>query len=271
MTGPQAHWLKEGRRLHLHHGPIDLIIDAEGPDAAAAFTAAHGRFQTILTELVEELDHLRRPLGRYKFHHPTARRMANAIQPFDDYATPMAAVAGSVADEILSAMTPLKLTRANVNNGGDIAFHLAPGETVQALGPAGPVRIAHRDPVRGLATSGRTGRSLSLGIADAVTVAAPTAAAADAAATLIANRVDLPGHPAITRTPAAQIDPDSDLGTRLVTTALGPLTPSEIAAALSSGQSFAQRLVARGLITSAALSLCGQTRTTTSTKALTHA
>ena len=66
--------------------------------------------------------------------------------------------------------------------------------------------------MRGIATSGWRGRSFSLGIADAVTVLADRAAAADAAATIIANAVDLPGHPAIVRVPACELAPDSDLG-----------------------------------------------------------
>ena len=77
------------------------------------------------------------------------------------------------------------------------------------------------DPSRGVATSGRHGRSFSLGIADAVTVLARTASQADAAATIIANAVDLPGHPAIVRCPACDLQPDSDLGARLVTREVG--------------------------------------------------
>ena len=80
------------------------------------------------------------------------------------------------------------------------------------------------DPARGIATSGRHGRSFSLGIADAVTVLARTAAQADAAATIIANAVDLPGHPAILRCPAHDLQPDSDLGARLVTRDVGDLS-----------------------------------------------
>jgi uncharacterized protein len=76
----------------------------------------------------------------------------------------------------------------------------------------GAIEITRDMPVRGIATSGRHGRSLSLGIADSVTVLAATAAAADAAATLIANAVDLPGHAAVRRAPACSLDPDSDLG-----------------------------------------------------------
>ena len=30
MSGPQASLLSDGRRLHLNHGPIDLIVEAFG-------------------------------------------------------------------------------------------------------------------------------------------------------------------------------------------------------------------------------------------------
>ena len=72
-------------------------------------------------------------------------------------------------------------------------------------------RIDAADPVRGIATSGWRGRSFSLGIADAVTVLAERASLADAAATLIANAVDLPGHPAVTRVPALSFSPTATL------------------------------------------------------------
>ena len=45
--------------------------------------------------------------------------------------------------------------------------------------------------------------------------------------------VDLPGHAAIVRQPANQLSPDSDLGPRPVTTAVGPLTPAEARDALA--------------------------------------
>ena len=98
------------------------------------------------------------------------------------------------------------------------------------------------DLVRGIATSGRHGRSFSRGIADAVTVLAKTAAQADAAATIIANAVDLPGHPAILRMPANELQPDSDLGCRLVTRDVGALTEQEIEEALEAGRRRAQQL-----------------------------
>ena len=122
------------------------------------------------------------------------------------------------------------------------------------------VTIRFEDPVRGIATSGWRGRSHSLGIADAVTVLAADAATADAAATLIANAIDLPGHPAIERAPARQLAPESDLGDRLVTTNVGKLTDDEVADALERGRAVADDFVLRGLIVSAALFLNGQSR-----------
>ncbi|PBB45148.1 hypothetical protein CK222_01115 [Mesorhizobium sp. WSM3866] len=272
MNGPQAHWLADGRRLHLNHGPIDLIVEAFG-DAAerrAACAQAVARFQTILTELVEELPELRRPasLTPSVFAGPTARRMEAAVAPLAEcFITPMAAVAGSVADEVLAALLAGRLLeRAYVNNGGDSAIHLGKGGTITLAiagtghGMADRITIRAEDGVRGVATSGWRGRSFSLGIADAVTVLARTGAEADAAATLIANAVDLPGHPAVHRVPARDLSPDSDLGERLVTQGVGGLAPGEVARALDNGLAVAENFRRRGLIAASALFLAGQTR-----------
>jgi ApbE superfamily uncharacterized protein (UPF0280 family) len=48
---PMAAILPCGTRLHLQHGPIDLIISADG-QRERAFEAANACFQTVLTELV---------------------------------------------------------------------------------------------------------------------------------------------------------------------------------------------------------------------------
>jgi hypothetical protein len=98
-----------------------------------------------------------------------------------------------------------------------------------------------------------------LGIADAVTVLARTASQADAAATIIGNAVDLSGHPAIVRCPANELQPDSDLGARLVTRVVGALRPAEVDDALAAGAACAQKLLAAGLIEGAALRLLGET------------
>ncbi len=272
--GPQGRMLPDGRRLHLNHGPIDLVIEAEGDhdEAQAALIQAARRFEGLLDELVEELALLRRPLDPAAppdLQGPIARRMLAATLPFAArFVTPMAAVAGAVADEVLEAMIFRRtLAKAYVNDGGDVAIHLGPGEEMRAalaVGErarnAGTAVIRHEDPARGIATSGRGGRSLSLGIAEAATVLAPSAALADVAATLIANAVDLPGHPAVTRGPATDEDPDSDLGARLVTLGVGPLPEADVAQALDAGLRVAEEFRARGLIQAAALFLQGEAR-----------
>jgi uncharacterized protein len=248
-------------------------VEANGREAEvrAAYDAAVRRFTGLLDQLCAELTELR------KAAHPThcalegvvARRMHAAVAPFaaDQFITPMAAVAGSVAEEILGVMqAAADLRRSYVNNGGDIALHLAAGERLSiglmdrpdSLGVMRTFAIDADDPSRGIATSGRHGRSFSLGIADAVTVLARTASQADAAATVIANAVDLPGHPAILRRPANELQMDTDLGSRLVTREVGKLASRDIADALAAGETVARKLLVDGLIDGAALCLAGE-------------
>src|SRR3954465_6910156 len=175
---PQIALLPDGKRLHLQDGPIDLVIEAKGTDGdvRAAYDAGALRFTGLLDELCEELVELRRAAdpARCSLKGVVARRMHAAGAPFadDDFITPMAAVAGSVAEEILGAMlAAAPLDRAYVNNGGDIALHLS-GDATFSVGAmdrperSGVMRsmtIDASDPVRGIATSGRHGRSFSLG------------------------------------------------------------------------------------------------------------
>ncbi len=271
----QIRLLPDGHRLHMHDGPIDLIVGGSGEprEIDAAYRAAGARFVTVLDELCGELQLLRRAAGQ-DFPLPNgriARRMVEAVRPYASrsFITPMAAVAGAVAEEILYTMTEAAvLSRAYVNDGGDIAIHLANGEKF-VVGMVerpdrpslfGSTTIESSDPVRGIATSGWRGRSFSLGIADAVTVLAATAAKADAAATIIANAIDLLGNAKIGRAPARELAPDSDLGDLLVTQSVGELTPGEIDEALSSGLRVAESLRESGLIHAAALHLQGETR-----------
>ena len=271
----QIRLLPDDRRLHLHDGPIDIVLQAWGSSHSIedAYRAAATRFSTILDELCTELTLLRKPFpqdsewpdGR------VARRMTAAVMPYAAryFITPMAAVAGAVAEEILSAMlSAADLSRAYVNDGGDIALYLCKGEKFE-IGmidrpdrPSlfGTTTVTSADRIRGIATSGWRGRSFSFGIADAVTVLADHAPAADAAATIIANAVDLPGHSAILRIPACDLAPDSDLGSRPVTQAVGELSAPQIDEALARGRQTAALLLKIGLIRAAALHLRGETR-----------
>ena len=271
----QIRLLPDGCRLHMHDGPIDLIVEAFGAprEIEIAYRAARARFVTVLDELCAELQLLRQPV-REDSPLPNGRiaqRMVEAVRPYASrtFITPMAAVAGGVAEEILWAMTSAAtLSRAYVNDGGDIAIHLASGEKFvvgmverpDRPSLSGTTVIESSNPIRGIATSGWRGRSFSLGIADAVTVLAATAAQADAAATIIANAVDLPGNAKIGRVPARELAPDSDLGDRAVTQSVGELTSVEIDDALAAGVRVAESLRESGLIQAAALRLQGETQ-----------
>ena len=278
--------LPDARRLHMQDGPIDLIVEAFGAEQEieAAYHAASGRFVTVLDELCSELLFLRRPatVDGPQPEGSVARRMVDAVRPYarKTFITPIAAVAGAVAEEILETMTlAAKLSRAYVNDGGDIALHLAAGERFvvgmadlpdRSTNPTfrkprnvghplfGTTTIDCSQPIRGIATSGWRGRSFSLGIADAVTVLADTAAMADAAATVIANAVDLPENDKIGRVRACDLAPDNDLGERLVTQSVDHLSSHEICDALAAGVRAAESLLHVGLIHAAALNLQGE-------------
>lgn len=274
MNGATFQWLPDGERLHLQHGPSDLIIWAEGA-RDEAYKAAAKRFETVIEEIVSELTDLRKKLTPTTRNPKgsVAKRMHAACLPFTqtNYVTRMAAVAGAVADEVLTAMIDAAdLTRAYVNNGGDIALHLSPGEVFSTAmighsgADLGKIKIASTDAVRGIATSGRHGRSLSLGIADSVTALAKNAAAADVAATLIANAVDIPGHRGISRRAACEVEDESDLGRLQVVVGCEPLSDSDCKVALARGRSYAEEVGSKGLTAGAGLFLQGHAVTTNS-------
>ena len=281
----QRHPLPDGR-WHFQHGPMDIVIGADGDPAAVhvAHEAAWHRFQPLLDELVGELPLLRAPVTGADVHAcpltgVVARRMWRACHPFRaGFITPMAAVAGAVAEELIACYQRDGVSRAWVNNGGDIAMHLAPRQTLRVGLYADMARLDARQlrqgvtldgrftvstamPVRGVATSGWRGRSFSLGIADSVTVLARTAAAADAAATVIANAVDI-DDPRIVRRPACELKDDTDLGTIPVTVDVPPLGAECAQRALRAGVKRARELRNAGLVWSAALVCQGLLLTT---------
>lgn len=260
---PHAAILPCGKRLHLQHGPIDLIISVDH-DHDRAFKAAIDRFETVLEELASELPSLRSPL-RESTERPKgeiANLMHEACLPYaqDQFVTRMAAVAGAVADTILLTMrNAADFQKAYVNNGGDIALYLEDGQRFVTSMQSheglelGRIDIRAGDGISGIATSGRHGRSHSLGIADSVTVLAQTAAQADVAATLIANAVDIPNHPRVARKPAAELSPDSDLGAKLVVVGCDKLSLQDQHIAIENGKAKAETLLQQGLIKAAAL------------------
>jgi uncharacterized protein len=265
-----------GDRLHLRHGPIAIVLKVWAtPDIvrqAQRLVTRH--FPKILPELADELDALRRPIQKgVKFQGKVAQCMAEAVLPFADvYVTPMAAVAGAVGEEVLRIVKAAgAIEKAYINNGGDIAFHLAAGHSLNfgvagdfSEGPTpainGTLTLTADMGLAGIATSGAQGRSFSLGIADSVTILARTASMADAAASLVANAVNIDSR-AVTRKAASKLDPDTDLGDLLVTTKVGKLSKDEISAALDAGAQQAEIYLKKGLLAGAVLMLQGEVRT----------
>lgn len=276
--------LSDGR-WHFQHGPMDIVIGANpvGPAQQGALALAHEQawrcFESLLGQLMDEWPLLRlpvRPGAPNPLQGTVARRMWQACAPWAEqtFITPMAAVAGSVAQELLAAYARAGVARAWVNNGGDIALHLAPAQSVRVglyadlarlkvheiasgLRLDGAFEVSHPMPVRGVATSGWRGRSFSLGIADSVTVLAATAAQADAAASIIANAVNV-AHPGIVRQAASSLRDLTDLGALQVTVEVPALPSPLVQQALQAGWQCARASQAQGLIAAAALVCQGQ-------------
>jgi len=113
---------------------------------------------------------------------------------------PMAAVAGAIAEYVGRDLLAAGLQEVLVENGGDI--FLKRNKTCVAAIFAGQSPLNQKVGIRipaalmpvGLCTSsGTVGHSLSLGKADSVTVLAPSALLADAAATRLGNEVSAAG------------------------------------------------------------------------------
>ena len=261
---------------------MDIVIGADpvGPHGPAAVEDAHAHawacFVPLLDELMQEWPVLRLPVQAHQpcpLQGAVARRMWQACLPWaaQHFITPMAAVAGSVAQSLIASYDRPGVARAWVNNGGDIALHLTPGQSARvglyadlARLPAhgwgqdiqldGAFEVTHAMPVRGVATSGWRGRSFSFGIADSVTVLAATAAQADAAASMIANAVNV-NHPGIVRQPAHSLRDMTDLGDLAVTVDVPRLPAHLVHQALQNGWQCARECQAQGLI-AAALMVC---------------
>jgi len=270
--------VQKDNRLHLQEGPIDLIIgvDAFKDIREHLYFSAKKRLDTVLEELVSELDLLKRPWGLNNTVPigRIAKRMFFAVSDLDIFVTPMAAVAGAVADEIIDVMSKTvkrtdyyieNVKRIYVNNGGDIAFWLKNGssfstgvvDNLEKPELNTKICLNYNSPVRGIATSGWRGRSLSLGIADAVTVLSKSAAEADVAATLIANDVSIE-YPGIEKRPASQVKDDSDLGSIPVTVEVPALPDLQVSKALNKGAKTARKFISKGIIETAYLSLQNQ-------------
>ena len=263
-------------------GPATLVIAGEKGGEAFPFErrqieAYVGR---ILHDIREALPILRQKAYRIKkidYLPEPARRMIRAVKAVDEATlTPMAAVAGAVADlvrEYLSSSGEIDLL--SVNNGGDISVGNRSGRPMRIgigdIGTGAPtpyvLKVEGMNSF-GVATSGFGGRSFTLGLADIVSVMADSAALADAAATLIANRTNVEAT-GVVRRRARELDPLTDIPDELVTVERGCLDAEAVMAAVRNGREEAARLKSAGVIRDAVIILKGRVMHTIDDKSTT--
>ena len=243
-------------------GPMRLVIRAWQADMPRLDLAGQAAKKSI--SFLERIARQRPLLSRFWKQIETlpedelVRTMVNSVMAIgDEDLTPMAAVAGTIADAVADWLFERETTRVIVDNGGDIAIRLARGETA-AVGIRPRItsplisHVIHLDssPSWGVATSGMGGRSFTRGIASAVTVLAETASVADAAATSVANACFV-DDPCIVQLPAEKIDPHSDLTGINVTAELGPMSSKTIGRAVSKAGQKAEIFSRKGFINGA--------------------
>ncbi len=253
------------------YGPMTLTISAWAEGEARPVIASRAAVLAldILEELAAVQPLLKAPVGRIKNLKECSPILRKAIQlsrAVSPELTGLASVAGLAADAVLEEAVHLGASRVIVNNGGDIALKVSDGHPVRVgmkTHPEGEVthflEIAAENSIGGVATSGWTGRSFSTGVADVVTVWAMDCAIADAAATWIAARTDV-NSTRVSRAPAGDLDPETDIPLLKVTREVGRLNPKEKKVALETGLAEAGRLVAKGIIRGAFLAVQGETR-----------
>lgn len=195
------------------------------------------------------------------------RRMIASVESLGDRdLTPLATVAGTIADLVAEHIFAQGLSKVIVNNGGDIAIRMLPDQTIKVgVRPdvSSPemshfVALQGKMGIGGVTTSGVGGRSFTKGVASAVVVLAPTASAADAASTSLANATRI-RSPRVQMVAASKLYPDTDLSEELVTSCVGPLTGPELDEALANGMARARQYIARGVIRGAIICVQGRT------------
>lgn len=256
-------------------GPSTVFIKGKrgGREIELDRAFVEGELRTLLGELREVLPVLKRKAGLIKNTRAlpeVARRMVEATQAVDGITlTPMAAVAGAIADVLLERiLSEYRPDFLFVNNGGDVSVYSRDGEgfwvalgDIEAEGRwrrllwvSGLKRV-------GIATSGLGGRSFTMGVCDSVTVFAESGSLSDAAATFVCNATFLE-RACARKAKASDLDPLSDLGEEEVVLERRPLWPWEAEEALAKGLEAAWALKRRGVILEALLCLEGSFRAT---------
>lgn len=257
--------------LEVQHGPLSLRIRARSDgstDTVAAEEAAKAALGA-LEELAPQRLMLATPAWRLRPSPGWSRVLRlmvdAAVQTGDHTLTPMAAVAGSIAQVALEAGARVGVGTMIVENGGDIALMVAPGdsvrigvaESIERRRPTHVVTIDSSSGIGGICTSGLGGRSFTQGVAEAAVAVSRTAALADACATVLGNATNVT-HPAVEQRRARDLDPTTDIPDLLVTTRVGSLPHDVVSRSLEQAASAGRLLLAGGALQGAIVRVCGR-------------
>lgn len=260
--------------MFLEIGPASLVI--QGTKSGSPWQCEEKRVvekvKLIMAQIADLLPVLKQRAYRItntRYMPYVPKMMVEAVKSVDESTlTPMAAVAGAVADALKEFLNHEGIETLSVNNGGDISVFNSTDRTLtidigDIRNSKGPQRMLS---VRGLtdygvATSGLGGRSLTLGLADTVTVVAPTAALADAAATFVCNHTNTMSDK-VRRIRAVEVDPLTDIPDEMVTIQVNQLTREDRNKALQNGLTVASNLQKSRLIYGSVIVLQGDMVTT---------
>ena len=178
----EAFRILDDGRVFFDYGPASMVVTARRGDenlsdlAASAFPF----LRDSLSEIAGALPILRQYPDGMDYSELTGlpRVMAESVLATGEPTlTPMAAVAGTVADAMADWLFARGADLVAVNNGGDVALRLGEGRSIRmGILPdlngrvTEIVEIRAEDGIGGVCTSGLGGRSLTRGIAGGVTV-----------------------------------------------------------------------------------------------------
>lgn len=252
MTDTAVHVLEDGK-VFVDHGPVSMVITAREGSRMLTELAAES-FPVICRALGELADAL--PILRLypdkirgKMSPGLPDQMVRAVRAVKEPTlTPMAAVAGAMADLVADYLEARGAATVIVNNGGDIALriHERQGVRMGIVTDIGRgqtdeiVTIHEEDGIGGVCTSGLGGRSLTRGIANGVTVFSKRCIQADACATHIANCSYIRSPQVVTKK-AGEADPSSDIPDLDIVTDVGVLIAEEIRQGIAQMEKEAER------------------------------
>lgn len=251
-------------------GPMRLVISAAVGKVTQRETAVQAA-ETSFTYL-ERIARLRGVLSRRMDEIPKdledslgLQMVRSVLAVGDEDLTPMAAVAGTIADAVADYLFARGMSKVVVDNGGDVAVRLRRGASVRVgIRPevgrqdiTVVIALDSRSGSWGVTTSGFGGRSLTRGVASAVTVIARSASVADAASTAIANASFVTDDGVIQRR-AEEIEPQTDLVGLPVTVKVAQLAQEKKIRAVSNAIKRAEALIDKDIIFGAFVAVQGE-------------